>query len=76
MLRWKGKYTDKETLTWDLYDGSDLVAWAIQRTDGKWKVRVKHQFVHQLEPYLILDADPKVFMPHLLMTLHGAQRDR
>lgn len=78
-MKWKGRYTDKETVAWDVYDDNgDLCAFAIQQTGtGRWKVRVRDvATADALSPYLMLDDDPSIFMPHLLMTLYGAQRGR
>lgn len=75
MYRWKGSYSDKQLISWDVYDGTGLVAYAIKRVDGKWKVRVNHLITKEHTPHLILDDDPKIFMPHLLITLVAAQRD-
>jgi hypothetical protein len=76
-MRWKGRYTDKETVAWDVYDDEGkLCAYAIQQNGtGRWKVRVHGPpDAHPLSPYLMLDDDPKIFMPHPLMTLYGAQQ--
>lgn len=74
-MRWKGSYNDTTHIAWDVYDDKGLVAYAIKRNDGKWKVRINHHLDRELSPYLILDDDPKIFMPHLLMTLAAAQRN-
>lgn len=74
-MRWKGKYSDREYITWDVYDDKGLAAYAMLREDGKWKVRINQHLTKELSPYLILDYDPNIFMPHLLMTLVGAQRN-
>lgn len=70
-MRWKGNYSDTYRVAWEVVDGDRYVAYAVRQPDGKWRVRIGDTS----KPFLILDNDPKVFMPHLLMTLAAAQRN-
>jgi hypothetical protein len=74
-MRWKGKYSNDTPIAWDVFDDNGLAAYAIKNLDGKWRVRINSHITKDLSPYLILDDDPNVFIPHLLMTLVGSQRN-
>jgi len=75
-MRWKGKYSNDEPIAWDVFDDNNaLAAYAIKNRDGTWRVRINSHITKDLSPYLILDDDPNVFIPNLLMTLVGAQRN-
>jgi hypothetical protein len=79
-MKWRGKYSSRETVSWGVYDDDGrIVAYAVKRAAGKWKASIRDHNTAKAAappPHLTLDDDPTIFMPHLLMTLYGAQHGR